>query len=361
MRRSLMLILLAVSVFACDTEAPVTTETTTTAPPVELTTTTVPLVGPGSPTQPIQIVFPPDASPDLVLARSQPLLDELTMATGLNFEARVASSYSNAIDLVCGTGGDTFVFLTAEAYALAAEKCEVTIPFRAIIDGADSYRTVFYYRRDDDDDIEKIGDLSEKIWAHPGETSQAGYVLPKAILVEEEVEVGEILVQTSEEAVIRAVYDEKADFGTTTFVLNTDLEGEIDWDGTASDADVPKRLWESCKVDESDRYVCGEEVLVLDPRGSVGADHEDVVAKIGILSVSDPILFGGIVFAPNWPEDTLSEVQTALNGFFTGDSDSFVEVFGSYGWEQMVAAEAGDYDPVRRMVTALGLTPADLG
>ncbi len=153
------------------------------------------------------------------------------------------------------------------------------------------------------------------------------------------------------------MYNGETDFGTSFYSPYTDLEGNGAWDGDLTNADVPDPA--SCAINADGEIQCGD-FIVQDARRNLREEFPDVVQKVRILAVSDPIPNDGVVFGPEFPDDLQTQIIDALVQFAADDPEGFATAFDAYSWDDLAEASDADFDAIREIVQTLGITLDDL-
>ena len=139
------------------------------------------------------------------------------------------------------------------------------------------------------------------------------------------------------------------------------IANEESW-ATGDEPDIPAELLESCAPNEDgSRLMCGD-WRVLDARASMREEAPDVVQKVKILALSPDIPNDTLSFAPDFPEELRGQIVDALAAF--AETEAWEESIGNqdfYGWTGISPASDAEYDVVRAMIEAAGLTLEDLG
>ncbi len=358
----------ALVVAACggaQTEAPETTaaETTTTTEATttttQATTTTEAPVEIGSPDNPIKVLFVPSVSAEEIIAGGEILKQTLEEATGLNFEVSVPTSYAATIQEMCASPDNTMGFIPAQAYVLANELCGVEVALKSKRFGYTEYWTQFIVPRDSD--VETLEDLAGKKWAYPDAGSTSGFLVPSGLFKKLGIEPGEGFEAGGHSATARAVYNGEADFGTTFYSPPVDAEGNVLWDGDPNNADVPDDLVDQCVVTADGKNIdCGG-WLVKDARRNIRDEAPDVVQKVRILALSDPIPNDTLSFGPDFPADLKDQIVQAIIDFAQNDPDAFATAFDAYSWDDVAPTNDSEFDFIRGLVQSLGISVADLG
>lgn len=367
-RRSLYIVLAMVLVFsmvlaACQTPAAPTEEPVvepTAVPPTdvpvptEVPPTAVP-EGPkvGSAERPIKVLFVPSTDAEKIVAGGELLAATLKETTGFEFVVSVPTSYAATIEEMCAAPEETIGFIPALGYVLASDLCGVDVALKAVRRGWDVYWAQVVVRRDSG--IDSLDDLNGLKWAYPDPGSTSGYLAALPLFEEAGVVAGEELQAGGHPQVIRAVYNGEADFGTTFFSAPGKPEGETPW-AVGDDPDIPDDLVDSCAPTEDKKDIkCGD-WLVLDARRNLAEELPDVVQQVMILTLSPAIPNDTLSFGPDFPEDVRQTIVEALLAFATNNPDGFKEAMAAYSWTGLSLATDAEYDVVRTMVSAAGIT-----
>ena len=119
---------------------------------------------------------------------------------------------------------------------LASDLCGVEIALKSIRFGYDVYWTQYIVARESA--IMTLDDLAGATWAYPDAGSTSGFLVPSGQLGLLGIEVGESFEAGGHSATARAIYNGEADFGTTFYSPQIDVDGTAVWDGTSEDADL---------------------------------------------------------------------------------------------------------------------------
>jgi len=345
---------------AVEEAAPTTTEApavvTTEAP--EPTTTTEPPPAIGSEERPIKVLFVPSVSAEEIIAGGEILEATLEAATGLQFEVAVPTSYGAVLEEMCASPDDTVGFIPAQAYVLGNDLCGIEVALKSIRFGYDVYWTQFIVPRDSD--IQTIEDLAGKTWAYPDSTSTSGFLVPSGLFAQLGIEVGDSFEAGGHTATAQAIYDGAADFGTTFFSPAIDGDRNVLWDGDPANADVPDELVGTCGLDADEQLVCGDDYYPRDARRNIRKGAPDVIQKVRILTLSDPIPNDTMSFSPDFPEDLRQVIVEAIKDFSANDPEGFATAFDAYSWSGVADTNDAEFDFIRSLINALGIGPGDL-
>jgi len=330
-------------------------ETTTTEAP-ETTTTAAPAPTIGTAENPIEVLFVPSVSAEEIIAGGDLLATALNEATGLEFNVAVGTSYASTIEEMCASPENTIGFIPAQGYVLASDLCGVDIQLKSLRFGFTEYWTEFIVPRDSD--ITSIFDLTGKKWAYPDATSTSGFLVPSGIFERFAINVGESFEAGGHTAVVRAVYNGEADFGTVFYSPQIDAEGNVIWDGTEAGADITVEAVETCVLDADGEIECSGE-YPRDARRNIREENPDVIQKVRIAALSDPIPNDGMAFGPEFPEDLKTQIVDAMIAFAENDPDTFATAFDAYSWSGVAPTDDSEFDSIRALLQALGFTLSD--
>lgn len=322
----------------------------------------------GTEDHPIKVLFVPSVDAQVIVSGGEIMAQALEEATGLKFEVSVPTSYAATIEEMCASPSDTMGFIPGLGYVLANQLCGVDVAFKAIRFGFPVYWTQILVQRDSE--IDSIEDLAGLKWGYPDAGSTSGYMVPLVLFQDAGIEVGETVETGGHPQAAKAVYNNEVDFATTYYSVPLTPDGTPAWtyeDWLAGKVtpemwDVPAEVIESCApTAEGNKLMCSD-WRVLDARAAIRTEAPDVVQKVRILTLSPAIPNDTLSFGPDFPEDLRAQIEEALIAF--SQTDTWDESIGSqdfYGWTGLEPATDEEYDFVRKMVEAVGLTLEDLG
>ena len=311
----------------------------------------------GSAEFPIQVLYVPSVSAEEIVAGGELLAEALTTATGLNFEVAVPTSYAATVEAMCASPENVIGFIPAQAYVLASNLCGVDVSLKSLRFGYTEYWTQFITQRDSE--IDSFEDLAGATWAYPDGGSTSGFLVPTGMFTATGIEPGESFEAGGHSAVARAVYNSEADFGTTFFSPIVDADGTPLWDGTLEDADIPADLIESCGLNDGGDLYCTDQ-RPRDARRNIREEAPDVIQKVKIIALSDPIPNDTMSFSPDFPEDVATAIVDAIKAFAADDPDGFSTAFDAYSWSGVADTSDAEFDSIRALLTAVGFDLEDL-
>jgi putative multiple sugar transport system substrate-binding protein len=312
----------------------------------------------GTPEHPIKVLFVPSVDTQVITTGGEVMAEALNEATGLTFEVVVPTSYAATLEEMCASPTDTMAFIPALGYALGSQLCGVDVAFKAERFGSAVYWAQILVPRDSD--IDSLEDLEGLKWGYGDVGSTSGYMVPLVMLQEAGVTPGEQIQTGGHNQSAQALYNGEVDFATTFFSWPTDeTTGEAVV--TPGQPDIPDDLVDSCALNADDNLVCGN-LRVRDARANIRTEAPDVVQKLRILTLSPEIPNDTLSFGPEFPADLRAQIEDALVAF--AETDAWAESIGSqdfYDWTSIQPATDEEYDFVRKMVEATGLTLEGLG
>lgn len=316
----------------------------------------------GTPDNPIRVLFVPSVDAQVIVSGGEIMAEALEEATGLNFEVSVPTSYAATIEEMCAAPERSMGFIPGLGYVLANQLCGVDVAFKAVRFGHSVYWTQILVPRDSD--IESIEDLDGLRWAYPDAGSTSGYMVPLVMFEATGIEPGDTVSDIGHTGAVRALYNDEADFATTFYSPPLLPEGMDSWE-PGDPPDIPDDIVDTCAVTEDGGQLrCGEDqgYRVLDARASLREEAPDVVQEIRILEISPEIPNDTLSFGPDFPEDLRDQIVEALFEF--SQTDAWEESIGNqdfYGWTGIEPAFDEEYDFVRQMVEAAGISLENLG
>jgi len=347
------------------TEVP--TEAPTAVPPTEVPTE-VPEPAVGSPEHPIKVLFVPSVDANIITTGGQVMADALNKATGLTFEVSVPTSYAATIEEMCASPTDTMAFIPGLGYALASQLCGVDVAFKAVRYGYPVYWAEFIVARDSE--YQTLADLEGAKWGYGDVGSTSGYMVPLVMFQEQGITPGETVQTGGHNQTVTAVYNGEVDFGTVFYSVPLNAEGKSafsfeDYEaGKVTDDmyEIPEESIANCAPDAEGKKLLCDGWRVLDARANIRAEAPDVMQKVRILAISPAIPNDTMSFGPEFPADVRAQIEAALIAF--AETEDWANSIGSndfYGWSGILPATDAEYDFVRQMIEATGLTLEGLG
>ncbi|MCJ7733326.1 MAG: phosphate/phosphite/phosphonate ABC transporter substrate-binding protein [Anaerolineales bacterium] len=310
----------------------------------------------GSESAPIKVLFVPSVDVDFMIASGGLVEQALNEATGLYFDVSVPTSYAATIEEMCASPTNTIAFIPAMGYALANELCGVEPALASVRRGWNVYWTMFIVARDSD--FQTLEDLEGKSWGFPSYTSTSGYLFPAAQLSALGITPRELTETGGHPQSINAVYNGEVDFATAFY--SAPLLPEGFWD-RETPPDIPADLIEDCGVNEAGELWCGE-YMVLDARTTTTTDAPDVIQKVRILALSDDIVNDTMSFSPDFP-DVLKDIIVIALTAYIGTEPCLENICNEnfYGWTGVAPISDENFDGIRNLLEAQGITLENIG
>ncbi|HET7012177.1 MAG TPA: phosphate/phosphite/phosphonate ABC transporter substrate-binding protein [Anaerolineales bacterium] len=353
-----ILVIASLVLGACATATPTAAPTEPAPEPTAFPPTAEPPPAVGSPEHPIKVLFVPSVDAQTIVAGGEIMAAALNEATGLTFEVSVPTSYAATIEEMCASPTDTMGFIPGLGYALASQLCGVDVAFKAVRFGYDVYWAQILVPRESD--IDSIEDLEGLKWGYPDPGSTSGYMVPLVMFQEAGVTPGEQVQTGGHPQASQALYNGEVDFATNFYSPPTDINtGEAVFD--PANPDIPADLVASCGLNADGNLVCGT-LRVRDARANIREAAPDVIQNQRILAISPEIPNDTLSFSPDFPADVRAQIEEALIAF--AETEEWSASIGSqdfYNWTGLSPATDEEYDFIRSMVAAAGITLESLG
>ena len=315
----------------------------------------------GGSLNPIKVLFVPSVDTAVIVAGGEVMAAALNEATGLSFEVVVPTSYAATIEEMCAAPDRTMGFIPGLGYVLANQLCGVDVAVKAVRFGFSVYWAQILVPRDSA--IDSLDDLNGLKWAYPDAGSTSGYMVPLVMFQDAGVTPGETLEAGGHTGSVRSLYLGEADFATTFYSPYLSPEGGIPW--SLGSPDIPAEFIPTCAPNaDLSRLFCGPnaDYRVLDARAGLREEAPDVIQKLRILTISPEIPNDTLSFGPDFPDDLRTQIIDALTAFAL--TEGWATSIGSqdfYGWTGIEATTDEEYDFIRLMVAAAGITLENIG
>lgn len=307
----------------------------------------------GSEQRPIQIYFVPSVEVAVIMESGQAIADFLEAQTGYKFEVKVPTTYAAVVEELGAAEGDAMAFIPAMGYVLAADRYGAEVALATVRYGWGFYWSEYIVPCDSG--ITSLDQLNGKSWAFPDTSSTSGYLVPASYFANHGIEPGERVVAGGHPQAVTAVYEGQADFATVFFSPPGD-EGQ--W--KIGDPPQPEGPIEVREENGSVRaYVNG--MRIRDARTTILSTYRDVLDKVCILAISDPIPNDTVAFSKGFPEEAKEKIVQALIDYAETEegqqvlaNDEFYDITG------FTRVTDDRFDPIRDMIKGLGLKEEDI-
>jgi phosphonate transport system substrate-binding protein len=322
------------------------------------------MVALGSEERPIKVLFVPSVEVDAIISGGEVLSNALADATGMSFEVSVPTSYAATIEEMCASPDDTIGFIPAQGYVLANERCGVTVGAAAVRFGLSWYAAQYVVPFDSP--AETVDDLAGLSWCIPDFGSTSGYLYPSVEFQELGIEPGEVIEAGSHNNSMLGVYNGECDFGTAFFSPPLLPNYERNWTYGVDDPEIWRDAGENpVRTEEGRTFVAGGPdeggYRILDARSAVTDTAPDIFEKTRILALTAQIPNDTVSFGPEFPLSTANEIVNALIDF-TASEDCLQSICSEqfYNWTGLEPVADRFYDPVRSLMSILGITEEDV-
>jgi phosphonate transport system substrate-binding protein len=310
----------------------------------------------GTEGNPIQVYFVPSAEAQVLVEGGEVLRQSLEEATGLKFEVYVPTSYAATIEAMCAQPGSSMGFIPAAGFVIGNNRCGIEVKAAAVRFGWPVYWAQYIVQRDSD--IYTYGDLAGKTWGYGDVASTSGFIVPSVEMAAAGIEPGERVETGGHNQTVLAVYNGEVDFGTTFF--SPPLMPGAQWNY----GDLPEPFdlsIDEAYINDAGRLFVGD-IRILDARASVRETAPDVVDRVRILRISDPIPNDTMSFGPDFPVELRDQIFDALLAFSETEAweNGALGSDDGYSWDSLSAIDDSFFDSVRLQFAILGLTEEDV-
>jgi len=267
----------------------------------------------GTKDNPLIMSFVPSGDTQAITVSGETLAELLSDKTGLTVKSNVATSYTAVVEAL-GTGKAHIGWLPPFGYVQAHEKYGAQIGLITIRFGNFFYKGQIIVGANTG--IKTLDDLKGRTMCWVDVASPAGYIFPKAMLIEKGYNPDSMFAETTEAGsnnnVVLAVYNGDCDAGAT--------------------------------------YV--------DARGAVEKDYPDVRDKVKVIAETEKIPNDTVTFSKDVPAEMQTKIKQALLDIAKSDEGK-AALKSLYSIQGLTEPPGGDafFDPVRKAVEVLGIKP----
>lgn len=271
----------------------------------------------GSQANPVKLYFTPSVDAESITTNSEDFLRFLEKETGLFFKTGVPANYIAVVEAFGSDRADIGV-MNSFGYLMANKKYGAEAKLKVIRYGEDHYRGQIIAHVDSG--IKNVGDLKGKKFAFTDPSSTSGYMFPKKILKENQVDPSETTFAIKHDNVVTMVYQGQVDAGATYYSPPSN-DGEI-----------------------------------RDARARVKTQFPDVEEKIKIIEITEKIPNDPFVFRKGLNAEIVSKFISAVKKYI--ETPKGREVFKNiYSVDGVVEANDNDYNGLRNMVKSINIDP----
>jgi len=269
----------------------------------------------GTEENPIVMAVVPSGETEEVVSGFEQIADFVYEDTGLVIEPFVATEYAGVIEAMCSDPAEAQIAsLATFSYIIAHERGCADVALVSVRYGSPTYDGQIIVNVDSG--IESVEDLAGKTFCRPDPTSTSGWVVPSILMrsvgVNPDTDLAEVVDAGGHPGVATAVYTGDCDAGAT--------------------------------------YV--------DARTSIEEEYPDVLDKVMVLEVSDPIPNDGVQFNPDFPAEMRDQIVASL--IKMSETEEGQEALQTaYSWNALEPHDDTFYDPFRQVLEAAGVDPAE--
>lgn len=278
----------------------------------------------GTAENPIKLHFVPSVDAKVIEDNSKAFKDYLEKNTPYKYEITIPQSYIAVVEAFGTKRADVAAFNTF-GYILANEKYGVEAKLTVLRHGLATYQSQFIVK--EGSSIKKIEDLAGKKVAFVEPASTSGYLLPLKTLKDKGIVPKETVFAGKHDNVVSMVYQGQVDAGATFYSPPFKDDKGVE--------------------------------QVEDARRLVLTQYPDVVQKVKIISLSEPITNDPIVFRKEMPEEMKNKIVDSMISFVATEEGK-AAFKAIYGITEVKKATDADYDAARAMLKAAGANVEEL-
>lgn len=266
----------------------------------------------GSKKNPIKFYFTPSVDASKITTSADKLIAFLEKETGYHFVSAIPADYVTVVESF-GSGKADIAIVNTFSYLLANEKYGTTARLRVIRGNGETYYAGCLLVKSDSG-IDSLSQLNGKKVAFVDPSSTSGYILPKALLKKNNVNIADEVFAKKHDIVVTMIYQNQVDAGATYFSPPDNSTG------------IPR-----------------------DARERVITQYPDVFRKIKVLTVTEKIPNDPVMFRKDLPENLVNKVTDALFKFVSTEEgmESLYEIYSVRG---LTKTKDSDYDVLRDLL-----------
>jgi phosphonate transport system substrate-binding protein len=245
------------------------------------------------------------------------------------------------------------------AYVVANARCGVEASMISVRYGEAFYYGGFFVPRGSD--AQSLADLNGKTWAYTDATSTSGYIVPSILLPANGVVVAGSVATGGHNQAVLAIYNGEADFGTAYFNPAQPAEGsDVPKWQFGDDVEPYADVVDTCALTEDGGDIqCGD-WYPKDARRRVRDTNPDVIQKVRLLAISDPIPNDCLAFGPDFPTDLRVRIEQALTDLQEDEETWEATLQVIYNYDALVPVTGAEYDVIYDSIEAGGLSMDDV-
>jgi phosphonate transport system substrate-binding protein len=264
----------------------------------------------GTRKNPLKMSMVPSADATKILANMKPVAQCLEKETGYFIEISVPNNYIVVAESL-GSKKVDVAFLPTFGYVLAKERYGAEALLKASRHGETTYKSAILVPANDK--IKSIKDLAGKKMAFVDPASTSGHILPKKLLADNGVRLGEEVFAGKHDVVVTMIYQGQVDAGAVYY--NAPVDGKI-----------------------------------RDARERVLTQFPDVEKKVKILQLTEDIPNDPIVVRKDLSAEMKGKISKAFMTCVASNVESFKGINNS---DALAPVKDSDYDGLRKTIADL--------
>lgn len=318
--------------------------------PVEVTKTPL-----GTPSRPIQLLFPAIADTNTMNTRLQPLVQMLEAETGASFSIGILDSEQAVLDLMCSAPEETVGFISAGGFALAEANCGAQVGNVAIDRNGLWWQAGMIVARPNLG-IYTLEDLAGRTGAVPDLASIPNSLAVQLLLQQNGIEPTDLIEIPSDSSAMIAVFDADVEFAVATYLPPILPYEEELWQYGEDTPETWRRLG-ILPTRSPIGYVLvnGEPEFggyqIRDARARIFDVYPDIFSKTRIIALTPQIPNETVAFGGHFPLGLARELMDAFVIF--GNSEMCADSLCAsdfYNWRGLQLADSSAYDPLRELM-----------
>lgn len=273
----------------------------------------------GTRNNPIKIYFTPSIDSNTITENSNLFVKFMEKETGYFYKSGVPSNYITVVEAFGSNRADIAV-INSFGYLLTNTKYGAVARLKTLRHGDDAYAGAIMVHADSG--IKSLKDLNGKRFAFTDASSTSGYLFPLKILNDNKIKLGNTVFAGKHDTVVTMIYQKQVDAGAVFYARP--------FDGKVEDA-----------------------------REKVMTQFPDVLKKVVILKLTDPIPNDPFIFRKDLPEEITQKFIMGLKKFLeTKEGKQAFRII--YALDGVVPATDKDYDGLRKVLKSTNTDAAQL-
>jgi len=273
----------------------------------------------GSRNNPIKIYFTPSIDSNTITTTSNLFVKFLEKETGYFYKSGIPSNYITVVEAFGSHRADIAV-INSFGYLLTNAKYGALARLKTLRHGDDAYAGAIMVHADSG--IKSLKDLNGKRFAFTDASSTSGYLFPLKILNDNKIKLGNTVFAGKHDTVVTMIYQKQVDAGAVFYARP--FNGKVE-----------------------------------DAREKVMTQFPDVLKKVVILQLTDPIPNDPFIFRKDLPEEITQAFIKGLKKFLeTKEGKEAFRII--YALDGVVPATDKDYDGLRKVLKSTNTDAAQL-